>query len=107
VDGNGDAIDLGFQNIFDGFRAQMTTNSLVEAAQLIEGIAVLLPLTRHVVGLFFFRRMAGGADFLQRKHRFLMFDPFKGSKRLAANALGGRIRRDQFRATLLQFLEFR
>ena len=81
--GNGQAVDLEFDDVPDRLAVQQLADAFVELAQL-----------------------GGTVGVVDRQHRHAMADADEPLDRLAADALGGAVGRDQFGMLGLELLQF-
>ena len=81
--GNGYAVNLGFEDVFDGFTRQLFLDVGVEFTETVERIG-----------------------FLQREHRDGMANVLEFFQWRTADPLGGGIRRNEVRMFGFEFLEF-
>ena len=106
MNADGHTVHLRFDDVFDAVAAQVFADGRIERAEFSQRVFVLRTIAFVAVGLLVLGRMIAGLDLVEREHRHEMFDAGKVFAGRAADALGGRFRRDEAGEIFLQLLQF-
>jgi len=106
MEAEGDAIDLGFDDVFDAVATEVLADGGIEGAEFGEGILILGAVALFAVGFLDVGGVVAGGDLVEGEHGNEVTDAGETFAGCAADALRGGFGREEVGKFFFELLEF-